>query len=731
MRRGMITGVLAVVLVGAPTVSIVGAQASGPGWTISPTRNPTASGGLLTGVACPSATDCIAVGQYTDPSGDQVALAEHWNGTIWSIQTTPPPANQVSAFEGVACSAPGACTAVGYAYDGAGVRIPLGERWDGSAWTIQTTPDPPGAGATSFAGVSCASASSCTAVGSSVTATGTVETLAEQWNGTSWTIQATPNPAGAVSSSFAAVSCVSPGVCSAVGASTTNTAVFASNLAEQSSGATWTIETTPTSSDGPLAGVSCTDQNFCVGVGARPNNPETETWNGIRWRMEPNPVTRASFASVSCTALNACTAAGTAVARLSATGVWTAEAMVPPGGSEVRVSGVSCDGAADCTMVGSDDLGARFQPFIERWNGTSWSAESTPSPAAAVYLSFFESVSCTSATQCMAVGSTTNANGGEVPLAEQWRGTSWSKLPIPNAGPAKSFNRLDSVSCTSADMCVAVGLADNSNSAVAELWDGRTWTLDPIADSGLHLVSVSCTSPTTCTAVGDWVTPGQDNAAVAQWDGTSWSVQPLALPPGSGSASLRGISCASVTACVAVGDSISDSIPSQEYTLAEQWNGSAWLPLSTPNPSPVDSELVGVSCTTTMCFAVGDADGATVAELWNGSTWSVEPTPTPAVPPGATFEYASLGGVTCVSADACTAVGSYVSGNAVIDYPASTLVETWDGITWTAQPSPNPIGRESSELDSVSCLPGGACMAVGAGLNTSTYDVTLAEQYTP
>ena len=48
-------------------------------------------------------------------------------------------------------------------------------------------PQPPGPATSSLSGVSCSTATACTAVGSSTTASGPQIALAEQWNGTSWT----------------------------------------------------------------------------------------------------------------------------------------------------------------------------------------------------------------------------------------------------------------------------------------------------------------------------------------------------------------------------------------------------------------------------------------------------------------------------------------------------------------------------------------------------------------
>jgi hypothetical protein len=92
--------------------------------------------------------------------------------------------------------------------------VTLAERWDGTSWTVQATPNPTGASESTLARVSCGSASACTAVGSSFTNSAT---LAEAWDGTSWTIQATPNPPGAFAQ-LNGVWCDAASACTAVGA---------------------------------------------------------------------------------------------------------------------------------------------------------------------------------------------------------------------------------------------------------------------------------------------------------------------------------------------------------------------------------------------------------------------------------------------------------------------------------------------------------------------------------
>ena len=82
----------------------------------------------------------------------------------------------------------------------------------GGRWKVLLTPGRPGGNPTAhLAGVSCPTATACTAVG----AAGRTA-LAERWNGSAWTVQAIPIGAG-TSSHLSAVSCTGPNACTAVG----------------------------------------------------------------------------------------------------------------------------------------------------------------------------------------------------------------------------------------------------------------------------------------------------------------------------------------------------------------------------------------------------------------------------------------------------------------------------------------------------------------------------------
>ena len=116
-------------------------------------------------------------------------MAERWNGSVWSVQPT---LNLNSIVKGVSCASPTTCTAVGTWV----------ERWTGISWSIQPTLNPN----IGLQGVSCSSRTACTAVGLSYVGS-PAPTLVERWNGKRWSIQPTPNPIG---SYLEAVSCASP-----------------------------------------------------------------------------------------------------------------------------------------------------------------------------------------------------------------------------------------------------------------------------------------------------------------------------------------------------------------------------------------------------------------------------------------------------------------------------------------------------------------------------------------
>jgi hypothetical protein len=215
-------------------VALFSERWDGARWHLQNAPMPTGSpGGFFTGVACTSPSSCTAVGASTDSSGNPVVtLAERWNGTRWSIQATPNP-SPGGVLAGVTCTSMTACTAVGNlngtAHSGTTTLV---ERWNGTTWAVQPTPKLSAGQGSFFNGVAC-TAGACTAAGLYLTPSGPL-TLAERWTGTKWSIQATPTPGQAYDIAPPAVACPSASACIAVAGYTTNTPNL--TLAEQWTG---------------------------------------------------------------------------------------------------------------------------------------------------------------------------------------------------------------------------------------------------------------------------------------------------------------------------------------------------------------------------------------------------------------------------------------------------------------------------------------------------------------
>jgi len=366
---------------------------------------------------------------------------------------------------------------------------------------------------------------------------------------------------------------------------------------------------------------------------------------------------------VGCVAvLSALSAPGAAGAK-----GWSIQPTPNPAGSVASaLLGVSCTSPSACTGVGfSQQSDGTYATLAERWNGSSWEIQPKPNPAGAS-LGVFHGVSCTGPRFCIAVGNYRPASGFELPLVERWNGHTWEVQPTP-APPGATFGVLYGVSCSGPRFCIAAGeqiVGGDTALPLAMRWDGHSWELQstpfPEGSRFTILGGVSCTGPSACTAVGQYVdADGVPLALAERWDGTSWEIQPT---PFRGvvdrQVSLPGVSCPARRACTAVG-----FVQPQQggfLTLAERWDGNSWAIQPTPNPPGASMHLSAVSCPTQrVCTAVGGSN-ATLAERWDGTAWEIQPTPNP---PGGTE--AVLTGISCPTPSACTAVGTYFTSTGV------------------------------------------------------------------
>jgi hypothetical protein len=257
---------------------------NGTKWSIVPGPMPVGTHALyyLSGVACPSASSCMAVGTL-EAAHNNSTLIDHWTGSRW-VSMKSPNANYrgyaIDHLESVACPNVSSCIAVGYSVYGT-----LVEHWNGLKWSIVSSPNPSGPG--ELLGVACPRASRCTAVGYSAQGT-----LVEDWNRSKWSIVRSSKAPRLLG--LDGVACASLSDCTAVGDNELGTGV----IIERWNGATWSTVPSPTadlpgSTGAYLDDVACMTASSCTAVGAWGENsfaiPLVEHWNGSKWSVVPSP----------------------------------------------------------------------------------------------------------------------------------------------------------------------------------------------------------------------------------------------------------------------------------------------------------------------------------------------------------------------------------------------------------------------------------------------------------
>jgi hypothetical protein len=276
-------------------------------------------------------------------------------------------------------------------------------------------------------------------------------------------------------------------------------------------------------------------------------------------------------------------------------------------------------------------------PLADTWNGRTW----TPAqlPGARGPFTSFNALSCLSVRSCVGGGSyTTTVNGARtgLALADIRNGAKWRQT-APPAPAGTVFSIIFSVSCVSATFCVADGQYDTrtSGAALIDSWNGRTWArmkaVEPRGASFGALTGVSCVSARNCIAVG-FASNASGLVTVAErWDGTRWTLTPVRWPRGTTNPELTGVSCPAVNRCVAVAAINQNLIPNsnQGKAAAVTWDGRAWATTSTPTPARGMASLFNaVTClSATDCVAVGQLgpvrtiDGVGLSGFWNGRGW--------------------------------------------------------------------------------------------------------------
>src|SRR6266542_2533739 len=562
---------------GGATTARAGATSCGA-WTQVPSPNKGRAPSFLRGVASVGSDDVWAVGSWSPRPDLTRTLIEHWNGTRWSKVQSPNPGSVRNLLIGVAAAGPDDVWAVGWRFDDASTPRTLTVHWDGSSWAVAPTvdPDPGGAGLNAVVVVSPDEVWAVGGQGAFNAEGNFPRTLAERWDGSSWTAVPTPNPGGE-GMELSAVTRVpgtdhlwAVGVQRTFGTHRIWTAFF--------DGTSWRAVLGPHLEHGfGLSGVAAVGRRDVLAVGWHGSHPLALRWDGTAW--------------------------GVVSTHASGRGFLAGAARVP-GTRRVLAVGV-LDGLA----------------LVERWDGTRWSVIPNDHVGGE-----FRGVAVRAPGDTWAVG-----NRGGTTLAEHFapHGTSVPRTPAPGRGA----NALTGVAAIAADDAWAVGsyMDGTVQHTLIEHWNGTRWRTVPSPDGDLainFLSGVTALSPTNVWAVGSTRNTGQHVGAtlIEHGDGTRWT-----LRRGSdvGEGGVLGMAARSSSEIWAVGFT-GDPFFLPRDPLVEQWDGNAWSQVSTPDPGSNDSRLDGVALGPGGgAWAVGSAGTATLAEHWDGSAWTIASTPAP------------------------------------------------------------------------------------------------------
>jgi hypothetical protein len=380
---------LVVLLVGAATMRSDLAQGKG-GCRWKPDRTASFHGypSYLTAASADSVSDIWAVGEFapantfSKPVG---TITEHWNGKTWVIGFAIDEPSGETHFNGVSALSPSDVWAAGwYGPPFSGPIKTLAERFDGSSWSVLKTQNGSGDAADYFEGALALSDTDVWAVGAKQTASrSNPRTLAEHWNGRTWAVVATDN--------------------------LTHYGNVLSGVAGSGRDDIWAVGQAQATTSGALA----------------------EHWDGRKWKAMPLPGP-SGLSGLS------------AVTEVAPNDVWAVGSTLstsPPG----------------------------VFTLIEHWDGSGWTVVKSPNVKRRFWNSL-NGVSHSSSTDVWAAGywETQSSGGPSGPLVEHWDGKTWRIVPASNPHTSGGFGAIAEASPSNVWAVGGFAVASGVNSTLVE-----------------------------------------------------------------------------------------------------------------------------------------------------------------------------------------------------------------------------------------------------------------------
>jgi hypothetical protein len=393
-----------------------------------------------------------------------------------------------------------------------------------------------------------------------------------------------------------------------------------------------------------------------------------------------------------------------------------------------------------------------------------WAAAQAPLPGNAALDSSsgaaLDDVACPAVGSCIAVGSYPLEQGGKElfkPLVETLSHGTWTAGTV--AGVAADEAWLTGIACPAPDSCVAVGdyLAPRDHPITATLSDG-SWTVTDMPQprngnpsTNAYLSDVVCPAQGKCIATGNYTDQnGNDEPLIETLSGGKWSAVSAPLPAGAAPVKavqqtntfLYSAACPTADSCITVGQYTVHGGSAEPFI--ETLSGGKWTPATVPLPGDAATArpggLFGISCVAAdECLAVGQyedrsAQARSLVETRSGSTWTATAPPLPGDAAAAQkwnkqLSNTGLEAVACQALGACTANGSYTTGNGAL----VGMIDTLSSGKWTTMKAPLPSGaattKQHSFFSATLCPAPGNCVAVGAYESADGITRALIETY--
>jgi hypothetical protein len=297
-------------------------------------------------------------------------------------------------------------------------------------------------------------------------------------------------------------------------------------------------------------------------------------------------------------------------------------------------------------------------------------------------------------------------------------GSTWTAFPAPMIkGDNNSF--LQGVIAISPTLAWAAGnVTDGAHQGqLIEQWNGTKWSLFPgpkfRKKERADVFAMTSSSANDVWAIGSLVNVGTGSVSslFEHWNGRAWTATTLE----SNNEFLFGASADAANDAWAVGFNGSDKI----NTSAMHWDGANWKSVKTPNVGEGTNKLNAVlALAPNDVWAVGfytplappkRAATLTLIEHFDGSSWTVVPSPN--IGPSSAHQSNRLLGLTGNSASNLWAFGSYFAADG--SGHQMTLLLHWDGTSWKVAPIPSPTKG------------GFPCDLLWAGVAAATGDVWI------